>query len=222
MNTLALWAGALLWLALSAVCLWLAPRPEASGALLLLALGALAAELAAARNWWPGAISVAGAFYVGAALGPVGPAGAVLLVLMGVGLRTMLPERVQAPPEVTADPRSLRYRLALLDGLPPLLAATAVTFLTGTGLAAFGAFLAWVGGALLLPRFLGAGRERPWPVVLAIGCAGGALGRLLQQEPWWGLWMFPVLALVQWLMLNPGAARLPGLAARARTRVGSP
>lgn len=98
MNNLALWAGALLWLALSAVCLWLAPRPEASGALLLLAMGALAAELAAARNWWPGAISVAGAFYLGGALGPVGPAGAVLLVLIGVGLPRCSPSACRRRP----------------------------------------------------------------------------------------------------------------------------
>ncbi len=191
---------AVLALGLSGLVLLRSSAPQPGLALLLLSALGLGLQLAAISL--PGFGFFSAAFAPCFALGLLGQPGvAVALMLSGVLLRSLLHLSQHSPRRTACE--------ALAELLPALAALAAVSLVPGGPLnQAAAGLLLYLPLALKLPELLlvdsGVSDERLalWTrhreltglQILSVGLMGPALASLVQQSPWFGLWLFPVLA----------------------------
>ncbi|GMU51677.1 MAG: hypothetical protein AMXMBFR33_08230 [Candidatus Xenobia bacterium] len=194
------------WMALAAALFLLVlargQAPTPSGQLVFLAVLAVVLEIMAVPLTGVGFFSSAfGPIFALALMTGAGPAAAAVVLLAGVGVRSLLYARSHA------GPRTLHEALA--DLLPALAALAAVAWLTPAGggpLAGVGiGLLAYLPLALVLPdRMLapwekaGRGawerhRELTSLYVAGVAGLGPALALLFQAGSWNGLWLCPLL-----------------------------
>ncbi len=187
-------------LGLSGLVLLRANAPQPGLALLLLSVLGLGLQLAAISL--PGFGFFSASFAPCFALGLSGQPGvAVALMLAGVLLRSLLHLSQHSPQRTACE--------ALAELLPALAALAAVSLVPSGALnqAAAGLML-YLPLALKLPELLLADsgvsdermavwtrhRELTGLQILSVGLMGPALAYLVQLSPWFGLWLFPVLA----------------------------